>query len=291
MILALGPVGASMEILFAGRGSCILFLAAIVVAVTGFLLEGNAAGDTGFWGLLSVVTFVFVITFGGGAALFLRWRDRPRLLALLRLAHGDLQRGEALAFERDVSEDDSEEDRARRLEVLPDSRIVYRIDGHTVFDLRQVALVGVGTPDAEAAAAPFAEGGRRMLSVSELEELSVALGGFGWSAIKRAAFASWATAFVLINVDKISQGTLDARPRPIVWAAALGVGLFVGVSRIRLQRRLSVDVRAGAVEQILEREGSGRRRLELLPQSRLHWRVDEVPAPWRRAEPDTRVRA
>lgn len=275
MVLVLGPVGALLEVVFASWRSRLVFLAAGATALGGYLLDDSTGREPGFWGLLWVVCFCLAIVLGGGAMLFVRFRSRPKRLAALNAAATDVDNGEVLVFERAAGLCGGGEGASRRLEVLPLSKLLYRVDGDMSAELRSVPTVGLGTPP------PDAQAPSRLLSESEVVELRAARARFRRTGIGAVVFATWGTAVVLRLVENLLKRSVGPSLSGLGWLLAVALGLYIAIRRIRFQRALAADLEARTVERTSPTGPNGPRLIETLAVSKLIWSVDGLPPSWR----------
>jgi hypothetical protein len=275
-MLALGVLGALLEILFAPQlWIRPLFTAAAALAALGYWL--NPLTDRPL-GIVGVAAFCLVIMFGGGAMLFLRWRDRPRDLVTLGLARVDVQRGLVLVFEAPPAEQAAPG--PRRIEVLPLSTLLHTVDGVPTARFQCVPVASVGV-----AADSDSEASERPLSAAERQELLDARPRLRRTSLGRTLVATWAVAAFLHYAAEIISAQFDLRLAILGWLIALARGAFLAVREVRWHRRLAADLAAGSVTRHRPpAAGPGLPRvIEFLPRSEAPWTIDGAPAPWRLA--------
>jgi hypothetical protein len=267
MILVLGPLGALLEIVFApGRGSRVFFILAVLLAVLGYWLEPLA------------VAAGIVVIMGGLTMLLSRLLGRPRRIAALGAAIVDVHRGEVLVFESAEPAGEESWEEAffhKRIEILPLSRVVYRLDGAISPTMEIAPVVSTAAPPAD----PDGGAPVRELSASEREELARAQPRLRWRSTSEVLQLTWLLALILRAITNVLRGHLDPRLGSVGWMLTLAGAAYLTLSRVRWHRRLAADVRAGRVER-RPVPGSAAAS-EVLPASGQQWSTDGFPAPWR----------
>jgi hypothetical protein len=296
MALALGAVGALMEVLFAPvLASRLVFGGAAVAFVAGVCLKSG--------GVLPALGAI-VMLMGGGAMLYLRWKERRSRLPVLLEAIAEVQLGEVDVFEFsdepaaadgqscDCQQRSAGDNAARRLEILPVSRLLVRCDAIVPRSLVVMKAVILGLADEgsrteteDTAAAVTAQGDQddvRTLTEPESAELLVFERRLRWGSFGQVVFSVWFTAFVLQMFARLFEGRFPNRGSGWIWLLAMALGLCVLLMRLRFHVRLRADANERRVVRLVRQEEGRLRTTEVLRHSRRLWRLDGLPAAWRR---------
>jgi hypothetical protein len=284
MLLVLGPVGALLEIAFAPGFSRVFFLCAGALTALAVWMDPGGSQE-GPWMLVGLLSGAGVVV-GGLLMLFSRWSERPRRIQALGHGVVDVHRGEVLVFEPaqppstepenqegEEEHEEYDEPMARQLEVLPTSKLLYRVDEVLSRDLRVTPVISMAPPGPDGS-----PGTSRELSAPEREELGRAHARLRRQGISEVLGTTWLIAIVLRAIENLLRGNLDPRLSGASWLVTLACGIVLAIRRTRWQRRLGADVRTARVERVA---GPGATVVELLPTSRLLWSAGGCPAPWR----------
>ncbi|HEX4954623.1 MAG TPA: hypothetical protein VF017_14620 [Thermoanaerobaculia bacterium] len=238
----------------------------------------------------------------GPAFAVLRLRD---LLRRARALGRDLRRGELEVFQSPAGGESAEGEKglsARHVEVLPHSRLLFRLDGVAPEKPRQVEIARAAAPPRHAVRWAFPrswvsesedlEGlSRRRLSEGERAELGRSIRTLrkpSGCLLGLAAFFLLMVAAMAVNHWRggpIDTGFSDVLAG-VLWTFALGRGIFHYVRARRLAERLDFDLDAGWVAVMArdDREAAEPAPpgdLEVLPTAGLPWTESGRPAPWR----------
>jgi hypothetical protein len=284
MLLVLGPVGALLEIAFAPGFSRVFFLCAGALTALAVWMDPGGSQE-GPWMLVGLLSGAGVVV-GGLLMLFSRWSERPRRIQALGHGVVDVHRGEVLvlepaqppSIEPEPEDEDAEHEgdihpMARQIEVLPTSKLLYRVDEVLSPDLPVSSVVSIGAPGPDGS-----PGTSRELSAIEREELVRGCARFRRQGISAVLGTTWLIAIVLRAIENLLRGHLDPRLSGASWLVTLTCATVLAIRRARWQRRLGADLRAARVERVA---GPGTTVVERLPTSHLLWSVGGYPAPWR----------
>lgn len=277
-LLALGPIGVVIDLLFGKRPVSRAVLGAGLIAV----IAGGIADNTVAIGLGGAV-----VVLGGAAVLVAHSIDDRRLARLLRVVASDIAAGKVLRFEPLPEPVLAEPPAPPYFELLPASRVLHRFGGVVMSTWEVLATEVIAErPDATDAPLDVTPGGtvhpgfsvrQRHLDKAELAELR---------RLRRRLLPGIWGAAVLATI--VVAACLSVLPRqPLAAATALAATLLVAgalVLRIEMFRRaLGRDVRRGQAL-VVQRRVSARNqpgRYELLPESNAWWTVNDRPAAWR----------
>jgi hypothetical protein len=292
IVIFLPAIGGVLQEIIIGYNNWVRFILipVLVLFVVGVVLSNGHS----LQGAMDIAMGVSagIILFGGWIFLLMRWRIGLELREPLKQALLDVKQGEVLVFENECSIES--EKRLPRIELLPNSQFLYRLNDNLVEKLEVLRSVSVSK--AKGLSVPMDLGNvpqevleqdleyfRRTLTDSELAELK----RISNRQLRRAFIQSlgtlWITAQVVRLIENIFNRHFDPGLSGPAWLLVILVGLLVWWINFRVWLRLRLDIKERV---ILSARRKGTPIVddpleECLSESKLVWSQEGKPTGWR----------
>lgn len=236
-------------------------------------------------GTMSAILIIFV--FAGWIMILLRWFDARRSLPLVSAGLEDFHEGKVYSF---LDYDD--EGNEFRLEVFPNSKLIYKFQDKTItkWEAADVKEVALEKPDEFLAPWYYApeedsETGmqfyQRAMSSSELEELVEIRKNFlrkSWISVLPGIYLS---AIGVRFIENLMNWNIEPELSTNGWFAAIMLGMLIPVKSILRWKSLSNDLNTRTIVSAWSKESEDHHSElieEFLQESNLLWSLNNRPS-------------